>query len=106
MNIAFRGQPASLFPHLGQHRGRRISVEGETKQYSIMVDPAKKPKTLDRGVAEGKSKGQTYRYLYELEGNTLRLCYDAEMNDVRPKEFKSKGTLTILTFERRKGDHP
>jgi uncharacterized protein (TIGR03067 family) len=79
-----------------------MTFEGKTEKYSCTVDPTKKPKTLDRVVAEGKSKGQTYRYLYELEGNALRLCYNAEMSDVRPKTFKSEGTITILTFERKK----
>ena len=79
-----------------------MTFQGKSVQYSFTVDTTKKPKTLDRVVAEGKFKGNAYRYLYELDGDTLRLCYDAEMSEVRPKEFKAEGTITILTFERKK----
>ena len=79
-----------------------MTFEGKSVQYSFTVDPTKKPKTLDRVVAEGKFKGKALRYLYELDGDTLRLCYDAEKFDSRPKEFKAEGTITILTFERKK----
>jgi uncharacterized protein (TIGR03067 family) len=79
-----------------------MTFKGKSVQYSFTVDPTKKPKTLDRVVAEGKFKGNAHRYLYELDGDTLRLCYNAEMSDSRPKEFKAEGTITILTFERKK----
>ena len=79
-----------------------ITLEGDTLPYSITVDPTKKPKTLDRVVTEGAFKGTTYSYLYELERDTLRLCFDNEKRDAHPKEFKSEGTLMILIFERKK----
>jgi uncharacterized protein (TIGR03067 family) len=77
-----------------------MTFEGKTTKYSFIVDPTKKLKTLDRVLNERKDN--TLRYLYELDGNTLRLCYNAEMGNVRPKEFKAEGTITILTFERKK----
>ena len=38
------------------------------------VDPAKKPKQLDMMVTSGPSKGKTVLFIYELEGDTLKLC--------------------------------
>jgi uncharacterized protein (TIGR03067 family) len=79
-----------------------MRVNGKTLKYLLAVKPSKKLKELDRVVADGETKGQVYRYLYELDGDTLRLCYNAEMADVRPPIFKSVNALTILTFVRKK----
>lgn len=52
-----------------------MNFEGETSCYSITVEPGKTPKAVDRVVtSEGNSKGRTYRYLCELDSDTLRLC--------------------------------
>jgi len=65
------------------------------------VDESKKPKTMDIVGADGPNKGKTFPCIYELDGDTLRVCYDLSGKE-RPKEFKTaKGTkLYLVTYKR------
>ena len=67
------------------------------------IDPAAKPKTMDVIGAEGPNKGKTFLAIYELNGDSLRVCYDLT-GKVRPSEFKTKkGELLFLaTYKRAK----
>jgi uncharacterized protein (TIGR03067 family) len=67
----------------------------------IKIDPAAKPKTMDITGAEGANKGKTFLAIYELNGDTLRICYDLT-GKVRPTEFKTKkGELLFLATYKR-----
>jgi uncharacterized protein (TIGR03067 family) len=55
------------------------------------VDPKKTPRTMNITGTEGPNKGKTYLTIYELKGDTLRVCYDLGGKD-RPKEFSTKGS--------------
>jgi uncharacterized protein (TIGR03067 family) len=65
----------------------------------MTVYPAKKPKEVDLLIPEGENKGQTARGIYELSGDTLKICY-APPGKERPAEFSSKpgsgNTFTTL----------
>ena len=52
---------------------------------------------------EGPNKGKTFPSIYELDGDTLKICYTLEGKD-RPAGFESKeGTETLLvTYKRAK----
>ena len=67
------------------------------------IDPAAKPKTMDIISTEGPNKGKTFLAIYELNGDTLRICYDLT-GKVRPTEFKTrKGEpLFLVTYKRAK----
>lgn len=67
------------------------------------IDPSKKPKTMDILGSEGPNKGKTFLAIYELDGDTLRVCYDLTGKN-RPTEFKTKkGELLFLaTYKRAK----
>ena len=74
-----------------------ISVDrGTTK-----IDPAAKPKTMDIIGTDGPNQGKTFLAIYELNGDTLRICYDLT-GKVRPTEFKTrKGEpLFLATYKR------
>ena len=61
------------------------------------LDSTKTPKEVDLVISEGYNKGITMLGIYELEGNTMRLCYDLQGKS-RPTEFKSEpGTGRVLT---------
>ncbi len=65
------------------------------------VDPTKTPKTIDIMVSEGTLKGKTIKGIYEITGDTMKICANLEgMN--YPKEFKSETGSGILlqTFKR------
>jgi uncharacterized protein (TIGR03067 family) len=69
--------------------------------YSIDADA--RPKSITVTGAEGPNHGKTFPSIYELKGDTLRICYDLS-GAKRPGEFKSvAGTkLYLVTYARQK----
>jgi uncharacterized protein (TIGR03067 family) len=68
------------------------------------IDAARNPKTIDLEIMAGEYKGIVYLGIYELDGDTLRLCFALPDRPVRPSEFSaSKGSVRALTeFKRGK----
>jgi uncharacterized protein (TIGR03067 family) len=52
------------------------------------LDPSKSPKTIDVTVTEGENKGKIMLGIYEIDGDTLKVCFDPQ-GKKRPTEFKS-----------------
>jgi uncharacterized protein (TIGR03067 family) len=68
---------------------------------TVKLDPSAKPKTMDIVGTDGPNKGKTILAIYELDGDTLKVCYDLGGKN-RPTEFKtSAGTLLYLVTHRR-----
>ena len=64
------------------------------------LDPSKSPKTLDVTVVEGPNKGAVVLGIYEISGDTLKVCFDPE-GKKRPTEFKSEsGSQTLVVHKR------
>lgn len=82
----------------------RLDAAGKTKG-TYKLDPDKSPKTIDMTNAEGPGKGDTVPGIYELSGDTLRICL-AVGSEERPKEFVSKkgsgDALQVLKREKPK----
>jgi uncharacterized protein (TIGR03067 family) len=78
-----------------------FTMGGEHEKGTLKLDPTKKPKTIDIHITEGTEKGKTQLGLYELEGDTLKVCV-AEAEKDRPKEFGSKegSGHGLLVFKR------
>ena len=72
-------------------------------QGTYTTDASKKPKSMDISGTEGPNKGKTFPCIYELDGDTLRICYDLSGRK-RPTEFKTaKQTKEYLvTYKREK----
>jgi uncharacterized protein (TIGR03067 family) len=70
---------------------------------TFKLDATKKPKEMDVQVAAG-GKSLSVLGLYEVEGDTLRLCFAAPGKD-RPKAFEAKEgsghTLTVWAREKK-----
>src|SRR5262249_21102117 len=67
-----------------------------TITFAYKVDPSKKPAEIDLIPIEGQFKGKTFPSIYQLDGNTLKLCR-AQPGQRRPPEFSSKkGSDDIL----------
>ncbi len=64
------------------------------------LDPSKSPKTLDVTVAEGPNKGTVMLGIYEINGDTLKVCFDPE-GTKRPTQFKSASGSQILIVHKR-----
>src|SRR5262249_44389337 len=52
------------------------------------LDPSKLPKAIDVTLTEGPMKGAVMLGIYEINGDTLKVCFDAQ-GKKRPTEFKS-----------------
>lgn len=68
------------------------------------IDAAKRPKAIDIEVADGPHKGTVYKGIYDLDGDTLRICFALPDRAERPTEFKAgKGSVCALSeFTREK----
>src|SRR5262249_36972716 len=63
--------------------------------------PAKSPKTIDVTVTDGPNKGAVMLGIYEIDGDTLTVCFDEE-GKKRPTEFKSPaGSGTFVNVHKR-----
>jgi uncharacterized protein (TIGR03067 family) len=82
-------------------RGDKAVVEWAIKK----IDATKHPKTIDIEVAAGAYKGMVYLGIYELDGDTLRICFALPDRPVRPTEFSaSRGTIRALSEFKREKD--
>ncbi len=78
----------------GDQHDVKIGDEGYKGTHKI--DPSKKPKTIDATDTDGPFKGKTVHGIYELDGDTFKVCF-AKPGEDRPKEFSTKsGTGHIL----------
>ena len=69
------------------------------------IDATKTPKTIDIEITAGPYKGVVYHGIYELDGDTLRVCFALPDRDVRPTEFSaSKGSIRALSEFKREKD--
>jgi uncharacterized protein (TIGR03067 family) len=93
---------------------KTISLKLDNGKYEVFVgehpdrgtytiDPGAKPKGMSVTGTEGPNHGKTFPAIYELHGDTLRICYDLS-GAKRPTEFKSiAGTqLYLVTYHRKK----
>ena len=80
-------------------RGDKVIFEATVKR----IDSGTKPKMIDTEITAGADKGKTAVGIYEVDGDTLRLCVPLAGN-ARPTDFSGKaGSRCILSvFEREK----
>ncbi len=80
-----------------------VFVGGQPDRGTYTLDSATKPKSMTITGTAGPNNGKTYPAIYELEGDTLRICYDLS-GAKHPTEFKSlAGTqLYLVTYHRNK----
>src|SRR6516162_3963536 len=71
-------------------KGNKMTVYGgkvKSSEATITLNPAKKPKTIDASQTYGGPKGTKYYGIYELDGDTLKICFGEKQ---RPKDFSAK----------------
>jgi uncharacterized protein (TIGR03067 family) len=68
-------------------------------QATVILDPLKKPPTMDFAIKTGMFKGKTIRAIYHLKGDRMRLCYGGP-DKPRPAKFEMKGDTVDLYCER------
>ena len=90
MTVTFEGDKFTV------KKGDEVIQVGTEK-----LDPSKSPKTVDVTVAEGLNKGAVMLGIYEISGDTLKVCFDPE-GKKRPTEFKSaSGSQTFVNVHKR-----
>ena len=80
-----------------------VTVGKETDKGTAKLNPSAKPKAMDITGTEGPNKGKTFLAIYELDGDTLKICYDLS-GKARPTEFKTTADnqLFLATYKREK----
>ena len=85
--------------------GDRYEVKTKDKldAGTLKLDETQKPKTMDATDTEGLDAGKVVKAIYELSGDTLRVCYAMEGAE-RPAEMATKegSPLLMLTYKREK----
>ena len=78
-----------------------VTAGKETDKGTAKIDSSKKPKEMDVVGTDGPNKGKTFPAIYELDGDTLKVCYDLSGKE-RPKAFKTEsGTMVFLVTYKR-----
>ena len=86
------GQAADdLRGHQLTFAGDRFTIRSKGKviyQGTYTIDPSAKPATIDFRNTAGEMKGKTWLGIYEMEGEALRICDNAdEVAKGRPEAF-------------------
>lgn len=81
-----------------------LRTEGqEISKGTSTIDPTKKPKTIDFTPTEGSGKDNHYVGIYEITGNTRKVCFGPAGKE-RPIEFSAptRSQYTLVIYEREK----
>jgi uncharacterized protein (TIGR03067 family) len=57
------------------------------REFSIKLDPSQKPKAIDITPLDGPFKGKTTPGIYEVSGDTFKLCMANQEIKARPKDL-------------------
>jgi len=104
------GKPsAEVAGHRLTFSGDAFAIQLENRTLykgTYSVEPGRKPAQIDFRHTEGDTKGKTWKGIYRLEGETLRICDNApDMAKPRPAQFSTKpgsGAICIV-FKRATG---
>jgi uncharacterized protein (TIGR03067 family) len=81
----------------------KVWVGDEIDEGTCKVNASKSPRTMDITGTNGPNKGKTFLTIFELDKDTLRVCYDLGGKN-RPTEFatREKTPLFLVTYKRMK----
>jgi RNA polymerase sigma factor (sigma-70 family) len=74
---------------------------GKPLEAALKIDPTAKPKRMERTSKLGTGEVLVSHSLYEVTGDTLKICTNFENDRVPPKGFTSKGSF-VLVYRRAK----
>jgi uncharacterized protein (TIGR03067 family) len=85
--------------------GYFLRTANKLEQIAVLkIDMTKTPRKLSATVIRGEHKGDILQGIYELDGDSLKICMDLE-GQTRPKEFKTepKSGFTLMVCKRVRG---
>jgi uncharacterized protein (TIGR03067 family) len=74
---------------------------------SVKIDPSAKPKRYDLIIADGPDKGKIQLGIYELDGDTWKLCLNKQAGaETHPTEFSGKAGSgwVLVTLKKTQAD--
>ena len=84
-------------------QGNMMTLQyGKEEKGTFKLDPSKKPKAMDVTL-ERKGKKETALFIYELNGDNLKLCWRKPGGE-RPTSFTVKDTDGAMVLKRSKKD--
>ena len=80
-----------------------LKAGGREQSGTFTVDAAKKPKQMDIKPGDGPNAGKTIQAIYQLDGDTMKVCYAPPGKD-RPTAFetKDKAGYALIVYKREK----
>jgi uncharacterized protein (TIGR03067 family) len=78
----------------GDKMSHKAADDGQTEETTFVLDPTKKPKTIDMTLKKGGDAGKIILGIYAIEGDTLKLCMNQPSLE-RPKDFASKAETRV-----------
>lgn len=78
-----------------EKRDGEVVEEGE-----YTLDLKKAPKTIDLKIGTGEHKGKPQVGIFEVKGDTVRMCLSLPGSDQRPKEFSGAGEQILVVFKK------
>jgi uncharacterized protein (TIGR03067 family) len=79
-----------------------VTLGEQSTAATFKLDPSTKPKQIDFTYTSGPQKGQTIQGIYELEGDTYRMCRGLAPETARPTKFEAPpdSGLLYVVFKR------
>lgn len=85
--------------------GRYVIVQGPRVTHGVIqLDPTASPKHYDVTVTGGRARGLVTRGVYELDGETYRICLPLD-GKTRPATVRSQPGTVFFAFRREKRDY-
>jgi uncharacterized protein (TIGR03067 family) len=85
--------------------GDKVTVKAKNGEHAgtCKVDAAKKPKSIDFIPSDGPQKDRTHPGIYEIQGDTLRICF-TQPDKTRPTAFESEpgSGAMLISLKRQK----
>jgi uncharacterized protein (TIGR03067 family) len=80
-----------------------VTVRDSADRGTYKLDPSTHPKSITITGTDGPNKDKTFPAIYELDGDTLKICYDLSGKET-PKNFKTEPNtkLYLVVYERQK----
>jgi len=100
LTVTFKGETMVMDGPLAAAKGD----EPVKPEFTVKLDPSKKPKAMDATPLNGKFKGKTLLGICPHGRQVLKICLPKQGDKERPSDFKSPegSDLAFMTFKRSK----